>query len=162
MNFYVSLFPGAEVFGIIRYGPNGPGAEGSVMEASFRIGSQTVLCTDSFVKQIFSFTPSISLFVECESEAENRRLYAALVAGGAALMLIASYGFSNMFGLGKRLATAFRGSSIYHSRHHAALGDAATRRRTGRKIDRIRRGAYNCVSDREGLKEQSPWNERSS
>jgi predicted 3-demethylubiquinone-9 3-methyltransferase (glyoxalase superfamily) len=92
------LFPGAEVLGIIRYGPKGPGAEGSAMKASFRIGNQTVLCTDSFVNHDFSFTSPFSLFVECESEAEIRRLYAALVAGGAALMPIASYGFSNMFG----------------------------------------------------------------
>jgi predicted 3-demethylubiquinone-9 3-methyltransferase (glyoxalase superfamily) len=37
MNFYVLLFPGAKVLGIIRYGPKGPGSEGSVMKASFRI-----------------------------------------------------------------------------------------------------------------------------
>jgi predicted 3-demethylubiquinone-9 3-methyltransferase (glyoxalase superfamily) len=98
MNFYVSLFAGAKVLGVLRYGPNGPGAEGSVMKASFRIGSQTVLCTDSFVKHDFSFTPAFSLFVECGSEDEIRRLYAALVAGGNAPMPIGAYGFSRMFG----------------------------------------------------------------
>jgi predicted 3-demethylubiquinone-9 3-methyltransferase (glyoxalase superfamily) len=98
MNFYVSLFPGARVLGIIRYGPDGPGGEGSVMKASFRIGSQTIMCTDSFVKHNFSFTPAFSLFVECESEVEIRRLYDELGAGGTALMPIASYGFSRMFG----------------------------------------------------------------
>jgi predicted 3-demethylubiquinone-9 3-methyltransferase (glyoxalase superfamily) len=97
MNFYVSLFPGAEVLGIVRYGPNGPGAEGSVMKASFRIGSQTILCTDSIVKHDFSFTAAFSFFVECESNDEIRRLYDALVAGGTAPMPIASYGFSQMF-----------------------------------------------------------------
>jgi predicted 3-demethylubiquinone-9 3-methyltransferase (glyoxalase superfamily) len=98
MNFYVSLFPGAEVLHIFRYGPNGPGVEGSVIKASFRIGSQTVMCTDSFVKHDFSFTPAFSLFVECASEQEIRRLYSALVEGGKALMPIGSYGFSRMFG----------------------------------------------------------------
>jgi len=97
MNFYISLFPGAEVLGIVRYGPNGPGAEGSVMKASFRIASQTILCTDSIVKHDFSFTAAFSFFVECASEDEIRRLYDALLAGGKAPMPVASYGFSRMF-----------------------------------------------------------------
>jgi predicted 3-demethylubiquinone-9 3-methyltransferase (glyoxalase superfamily) len=96
-NFYASLFPGAEVLGIVRYGPNGPGVEGSVMKASFRIGGQTVLCTDSFVKHEFSFTPAFSYFVECDSEDEIRQLHAALVAGGNAPMPLGEYGFSRMF-----------------------------------------------------------------
>jgi predicted 3-demethylubiquinone-9 3-methyltransferase (glyoxalase superfamily) len=35
MNFYVSLFEDAKVIEILRYGPNQPGKEGSVMRASF-------------------------------------------------------------------------------------------------------------------------------
>jgi predicted 3-demethylubiquinone-9 3-methyltransferase (glyoxalase superfamily) len=97
MNFYVSLFPGAEVLGIIRYGPSGPGIEGLVMSASFRIGNQTVLCTDSLVKHEFSFTAAFSFFVACESEDELRRLNSALVAGGTAPMPLGEYGFSRMF-----------------------------------------------------------------
>jgi len=97
MNFYVSLFPGAEVLSILRYDSNGPGPQGSVVKASFRIGNQTVLCTDSFVKHDFSFTAAFSFFVECESEDEIRRLYSAFMAGGTAPMPIASYGFSKLF-----------------------------------------------------------------
>src|SRR5882672_554494 len=65
MNFYVSLFPGAKILDIKRYGPNQPGPEGSVMKASFSIAGQTVLCTDSFVKHGFTFTPAFSFFVDC-------------------------------------------------------------------------------------------------
>jgi predicted 3-demethylubiquinone-9 3-methyltransferase (glyoxalase superfamily) len=97
MNFYVSLFRDAEVLHVLQYGPNAPGTEGSVMKASFRIGNQNVMCTHSFVKHDFSFTPAFSLFVECDSEDEIRRLYAALVAGGNAPMPIGKYGFSRMF-----------------------------------------------------------------
>jgi predicted 3-demethylubiquinone-9 3-methyltransferase (glyoxalase superfamily) len=97
MNFYLSLFHGAEVLSIVRYGANGPGVEGSVMKASFRNGNQSVMCTDSIVKHDFSFTPAFSFFVECDSEEEVRRLYAALVAGGNAPMPIGEYGFSRMF-----------------------------------------------------------------
>jgi predicted 3-demethylubiquinone-9 3-methyltransferase (glyoxalase superfamily) len=98
MNFYVSLFPGAEVLDIFRYGPNGPGPEGSIMKARFRIGSQTILCTDGCVKHDFSFTSAFSRFVDCESEDEIRRLYDALLAGGMAPLPIAFYGFSRTFG----------------------------------------------------------------
>jgi predicted 3-demethylubiquinone-9 3-methyltransferase (glyoxalase superfamily) len=97
MNFYVSLFHAAEVLSIVRHGANGPGVEGSVMKASFRIGNQTVMCTDSTVEHDFSFTPALSFFVECDSEEEIRRLYAALVAGGNAPMPIGEYGFSRIF-----------------------------------------------------------------
>jgi predicted 3-demethylubiquinone-9 3-methyltransferase (glyoxalase superfamily) len=97
LNFYVSLFPGAEVLGVLRHGPTGSGVEGSLVKASFRIGGQTILCTDSTVKHDFSFTPEFSLFVECDSEDEIRRLYSALLAGGSAPMPIGEYGFSRMF-----------------------------------------------------------------
>ncbi len=98
MNFYLSLFPNARILDIKRYGANQPGPEGSVMKASFSIGNQTVLCTDSFVKHAFSFTPAFSFFVDCVSEDEIDRLYNALSAGGAALMPLGAYGFSRKFG----------------------------------------------------------------
>ncbi len=97
MNFYVSLFPDAKVIDIEHYGANRTGAEGSVLKASFSIGNQTVLCTDSIVKHTFSFTPAFSFFVDCASEEEIRRVYAALAAGGAELMPLGEYGFSRKF-----------------------------------------------------------------
>ena len=98
MNFYVSLFPGAQVLEVARYGPGQPALEGSVMLARFSIGSQTIMCIDSYVHHGFTFTPSISLYVECESEAEIDRLYAALGEGREALMPLGNYGFSRKFG----------------------------------------------------------------
>jgi len=97
MNFYISLFPGAEVLDIVRYGPGQPGAEGSVMKASFSIRGLTILCIDSIVKHGFTFTPAISLFVECESEDEIDRVTSALLADGNALMPLGEYGFSRKF-----------------------------------------------------------------
>jgi predicted 3-demethylubiquinone-9 3-methyltransferase (glyoxalase superfamily) len=98
MNFYVSLFPGGEVLDVARYGAGQAGPEGSIMQARFSIGSQTIMCIDSPAKHAFTFTPAFSLFVECESEEELQRLYAALVEGGAALMPLNNYGFSRQFG----------------------------------------------------------------
>ena len=97
MNFYVSLIPGSEITSIKRYGPGQPGPEGSVMVATFTVAGQAVMCSDSFVKHAFTFTPSSSLFVECESEDEVRRLASALGEGGAELMPLGNYGFSRQF-----------------------------------------------------------------
>lgn len=97
MRFYIPLFEDGEILELARYGPGGPGVEGSVRTATFTVGGQTILCTDSFVQHAFTFTPSTSLFVTCETEDEVRRLAAALVDGGAALMPLGEYGFSRMF-----------------------------------------------------------------
>ena len=97
MNFYISLFRDSEILDVIRYKPGEPGPEGIVKKASFRIGDQSVLCTDSFVKHDFTFTPSFSLFVQCESDDEIQRLASALLEGGTALMPLGEYGFSRRF-----------------------------------------------------------------
>ena len=97
MTFYVSLFPDSEILDIDRYGSTGPGPEGSVIRARFRIGGQEVYCSDSFVKHAFGFTPSSSLFVDCASDDEIARLAAALADGGAELMPLGDYGFSRRF-----------------------------------------------------------------
>jgi predicted 3-demethylubiquinone-9 3-methyltransferase (glyoxalase superfamily) len=97
MTFYASLFPDGEIIDIVRYGPSQAGAEGSVMKARFTVGGQTVMCIDSPVKHAFTFTPAFSLFVDCESEEDIRRLAAALGEGGVALMPLGSYGFSRQF-----------------------------------------------------------------
>jgi predicted 3-demethylubiquinone-9 3-methyltransferase (glyoxalase superfamily) len=98
MNFYVSLFPDAAVTGLRRYGPGEPGAEGSVMQAAFTIQGQTFMAIDSPVKHDFTFTPAMSLFVDCADEAEIDALFAKLSEGGKVLMPLAAYPFSRKFG----------------------------------------------------------------
>ena len=53
---------------------------------------------NSPVKHAFTFTPSISLFVDCESEAEQEAAFSRLSDGGGILMPLGSYGFSTRFG----------------------------------------------------------------
>jgi len=98
MNFYISLFEDAAVTSIRRYGPEGPGAEGSVMQATFTLAGQTFMCIDSPVKHKFTFTPAMSLYVDCADEAELDDLFAKLSEGGQALMPLGQYGFSQKFG----------------------------------------------------------------
>lgn len=86
MDFYVSLFPDAEVTSISRYGAEGPGAGGSVQHATFTLAGQTFMCIDSAQQHAFGFTPAISLYVGCADEAEIDRVYTALQEKGEELM----------------------------------------------------------------------------
>ena len=97
MRFYVSLFPEARVMEIARYGKGAPGTEGGVSRATFSIGGQTFLCTDSTVAHAFTFTPAISLCVQCRSTERMRNLVERLAEGGEVLMPLDNYGFSKLF-----------------------------------------------------------------
>ncbi|MEC0253798.1 VOC family protein [Paenibacillus lautus] len=98
MNHYISIIEDSEITSIVRYGPNQPGAEGSVMHAAFSLKGQTFMCIDSNVKHDFTFTPSFSIYLTCESEAEIEKVYGALMDGGGAMMPLDNYGFSQKFG----------------------------------------------------------------
>jgi predicted 3-demethylubiquinone-9 3-methyltransferase (glyoxalase superfamily) len=95
LDLYTTLFDDAEVIALRRYGPEGPGAEGTIMHVRFRIGDQVLMAIDSPPVHAFDFTPSLSLFVTCESEEEIDRLFAGLSEGGFVMMpLSTEHGFA--------------------------------------------------------------------
>ncbi|WP_127580978.1 VOC family protein [Paenibacillus koleovorans] len=98
MNFYTSLIEDSEITSMKLYGPNQPGAEGSVFQATFTLKGQEVMCIDSNVKHGFTFTPSFSLYVVCDTEDEINHLYEQLSKDGKVLMPLNNYGFSRKFG----------------------------------------------------------------
>jgi predicted 3-demethylubiquinone-9 3-methyltransferase (glyoxalase superfamily) len=98
MGFYVSLFEHSEVLHVERYGSGELGKEGSVKLASFKLCGHDLKCIDSPMKHAFTFTPSISLFVECKDEAELDEAFKQLSEGGGVLMPLNNYGFSQKFG----------------------------------------------------------------
>lgn len=98
MTFYVSLFPRSEIRHVERWKPGEPGPEGSFKRADFTVAGRDMIALDSPVKHEFTFTPAISLFVECESERELDEVYAKLSEGGHVLMPLDNYGFSRKFG----------------------------------------------------------------
>ncbi len=53
MTFYTSLFEDGAVVEVSRYGPDGPGPEGTVQVARFRLSGQELLCSDSPVTHGF-------------------------------------------------------------------------------------------------------------
>ncbi|MCU5375988.1 VOC family protein [Bacillus cereus] len=98
MNFYTSLFDQSEIVNISRYDENGPGKEGSVIHATFTLNGQEFMCIDSYVNHGFTFTPSMSLYVTCETEEEIETVFHKLAQDGSVLMPLGSYPFSKKFG----------------------------------------------------------------
>ena len=98
MQFYTSLFTNSEITGISRYGADSEGTEGTVRHATFTLDGQDFICSDSSIRHDFTFTPSISLFVRCESEEEIEKVFTALSLDGKVLMPLDRYPFSPRFG----------------------------------------------------------------
>ena len=86
LKLYLEVFDDAELIATQRHGPDGPGEEGKIMHATFRIGDQVLMAIDSPPVHAFDFTPSLSLFVTCENEEEIDRLFAALSEDGDVMM----------------------------------------------------------------------------
>ena len=55
-------------------------------------------CSTFFRGRIFTFTPAMSLFVECRSDAELATLFERLSEGGEVLMPLDQYPFSRRYG----------------------------------------------------------------
>ena len=98
MNHYISIIDDSEITSIVRYEANETGDEGTVMQATFSLKGQEFMCIDSNVKYQFSFTPSFSIFVTCDTEEKLDNLYEKLIIDGQALMPLGDYGFSKKFG----------------------------------------------------------------
>jgi predicted 3-demethylubiquinone-9 3-methyltransferase (glyoxalase superfamily) len=79
-NFYVSIFKNSKINHVSRYGDAGPGPKGSVMIVTFQMEGQSFTALNGGPQ--YKFTPAISLFVNCEDQAEVDHLWDKLSAGG--------------------------------------------------------------------------------
>ncbi len=98
MRLYESVVPGAEITALEHYGPDEQGPAGTVKRGEMTLCGHPVRFFDSPVHHEFTFTASISFFVECSDETELDRLFAALSDGGQVFMPLSDYGFSTKFG----------------------------------------------------------------
>ena len=80
VEFYTSVFPDSRVTKVARWGEGGPGPEGSVLNIAFELAGQSFIALNGGPQ--FKFTPAISLFVSCESQAEVDELWTKLLDGG--------------------------------------------------------------------------------
>ncbi len=97
MEFYVSLFDNARIINVHRWGPEGPGKEGSIMQATFELNGSLYMCSDSPPVHNWDFSPAVSIYVECSGQEEIEKLYERLSEGGQAAMPLNNYGFSRQF-----------------------------------------------------------------
>ena len=79
-NFYASIFKNSKVGSVSRYGEAGPGPKGAVMSVTFELDGQKFMALNG--GPLFTFTPAISVFVNCETQGEVDELWEKLSAGG--------------------------------------------------------------------------------
>lgn len=82
INLYTSVFRNSSVGSMSRYGEGGPGPAGQVMTASFTLEGQEFIALNGGPH--YQFTPAISLYVSCETQAEVDELFGKLSADPAA------------------------------------------------------------------------------
>jgi len=66
--FYTSIFGNSKIGSVMRYGEVGPGPKGSVMTVMFQLDGQDFVALNGGPK--FTFSPAVSFFVTCETQAE--------------------------------------------------------------------------------------------
>jgi len=80
-NFYTSIFKNSKILNIARYGEAGPGPKGTVMVATFQLEGQKFMALNGGPQ--YTFSPAISFYVDCETQAEVDELWEELSAGGS-------------------------------------------------------------------------------
>jgi predicted 3-demethylubiquinone-9 3-methyltransferase (glyoxalase superfamily) len=80
MNFYVSIFKNSKVVRVTRCGDAGPGPKGTVMSATFQLEGQEFFALNG--GPLFTFSPAISFYVNCETQQEVDELWEKLSKGG--------------------------------------------------------------------------------
>jgi predicted 3-demethylubiquinone-9 3-methyltransferase (glyoxalase superfamily) len=100
ITFYTSLFKHSRLLQIERYreGEDKEEAAGTVKLARFSLNGQEFMALDSGRQHLFTFTPAVSIFVQCETEAEVETLFQRLSEGGTVFMPLDTYPFSEKFG----------------------------------------------------------------
>lgn len=99
-HFYTALFPNSRIGGLLHHSDEGQDitgqTPGSVMTVDFQLAGYRFMGLNG--GPMFAFTPAISFYVVCETEAELDALWAGLVAGGNVLMALAPYDWSAKYG----------------------------------------------------------------
>ena len=78
--FYASVFPDGKVTSMTRYPASSAGTAGDVMTATFELAGQEFVALNGGGS--FDFSQGISLFVDCEDQAEVDEYWEKLTADG--------------------------------------------------------------------------------
>jgi predicted 3-demethylubiquinone-9 3-methyltransferase (glyoxalase superfamily) len=80
VNFYLSVFKNAKIGTVLRYGDAGPGPKGQILTITFELEGLEFVALNGGPQ--YKFTEAISLFVNCETQAEVDELWDKLSGGG--------------------------------------------------------------------------------
>ena len=80
MNLYTSVIPNSRITSTRYYGEAGPGEAGSLMTGTFELDGQEFMALNG--GSSFTFAQGMSLFVNCETQAEVDDLWEKLSEGG--------------------------------------------------------------------------------
>ena len=80
VRFYTSIFKDSKILEETRYTEGGPMPQGTILTIKFQLAGQEFIALNGGPE--FRFTEAISLFVNCESQAEVDEYWNKLLAGG--------------------------------------------------------------------------------
>lgn len=91
--FYIDLFEGSEILSKQQLEDT---PSGDVLSVSYELAGQPFMAINGGPH--FTFNPSVSLTVLCDSKQEINQLWDAFIVGGRALMPLQKYPFSELYG----------------------------------------------------------------
>jgi predicted 3-demethylubiquinone-9 3-methyltransferase (glyoxalase superfamily) len=98
--FYISIFPNSKMGDIVKYGKEGfeihKRPEGSVMSVEFELSGEKFVAING--GPLFTFNPSLSYFVVCETEEEADKTWNTLAKDGKVMMPYQKYDWSEKYG----------------------------------------------------------------
>jgi len=102
VHLYISLFPGSKILELERYSAteqlHAGTAAGHVKKTRFTLNASIqFLASDAGTAHPWAFTPAVSIFVQCDNEAELDRVFSKLSEHGSVQMPPENYGFSKKF-----------------------------------------------------------------
>ena len=105
INFYTSIFPNSKIKNIVKYKEGEAGGTPELIKHGvFELNGISYMLSESNYNHAWSFTPGVSLFVDCDSEMEIKTLFEKLSSKGGKIMIpldnyeSENYGFGKMFG----------------------------------------------------------------
>ena len=105
IKLYTSIFPNSEIISITKYSEGEAGGSPELIKYGvFTINSVEYKVSESNYNHAWSFTPGVSLFVDCDSENQIRTLFEELSSNGGQIMIplddysLENYGFGKKFG----------------------------------------------------------------
>ncbi len=92
INHYISIFESSDIINMVHY------EDGSVLHCTFTLKGQKLMAIDNINKNDIPFTPAISLFVTCDTEAEIDTVFGKLAQDGQVLVPLGPTPVSEKFG----------------------------------------------------------------